>query len=112
MKNALQGAMSILFTACFCASSVVAEQHAIDTERSSLTLHVGKAGALSMFGHEHEIRGTISSGSAETGGHPSVEVRLNARDLKVIDKDESDKARGEVQSTMLGPEVLDSDRFR
>jgi polyisoprenoid-binding protein YceI len=111
MTLVLKGAVSVLFAACLFTTNVVAEQHPIDPEHSSLTLHVGKAGALSAFGHEHEIRATISGGSAETGEHPSVELHLNARELKVIDKDESDKTRAEVQSTMLGPEVLDSQRF-
>jgi polyisoprenoid-binding protein YceI len=111
MELALRGTVSVLFATCLFATSVDAQQHAIDTEHSTLTLHVGKAGALSAFGHEHEIRGIISGGGVETGEHPSVEVHLDARALRVIDKDESDKARAEVQSTMLGPEVLDSDRF-
>jgi polyisoprenoid-binding protein YceI len=103
--------MSVLFAACLFTTSVFAERHAIDTEHSTLTLHVGKAGPLSAFGHEHEVRATIGGGSAETGEHPSVELHVDARELKVIDKDESDKTRAEVQSTMLGPEVLDSQRF-
>jgi polyisoprenoid-binding protein YceI len=111
MTLVLKGAVRVLFAACLFTTNVVAGQHAIDPEHSSLTLHVGKTGALSAFGHEHEIRAKISSGSAETGERPSVELHLNARDLRVIDKDESDKTRAEVQSTMLGPEVLDSQRF-
>jgi hypothetical protein len=38
-----------------------------------------------------------------------VEIHLIARELKVTDKDASEKERAEVQKTMLGPEVLDSD---
>jgi hypothetical protein len=36
---------------------------------------------------------------------------VDARALRVIDKDASEKERGEVQKTMLGPEVLDSERL-
>ena len=107
MKTVLLAVMSFLF-----AANLSAQEHAIDTKRSTLTIHVGKTGAFSAFGHEHEIRGAVASGSAETGAHPRVEVHVNARALKVIDKDESAKARAEVQSTMLGPEVLDSERFK
>jgi polyisoprenoid-binding protein YceI len=106
MKTAILAAVSLLF-----AADLSAQEHAIDTKQSTLTIHVGKAGMFSALGHEHEIRGTISGGSAETGAHPSVEVHVNARELTVIDRDESEKARTEVQSTMLGPEVLDSGRF-
>lgn len=91
-----------------CALSVSAQQHNIDTQKSTLTIHVGKTGVFSGLGHEHEVRAPIHSGIADTGSHPAVEIRVDARELRVIDKDDSDKNRAEVQRTMLGPEVLDS----
>ena len=87
------------------------QQHNIDTQKSTLTIHVGKTGAFSGLGHEHEVHAPIHSGTADTGSHPAVEIHVNARELRVIDKDESDKDRAEVQKTMLGPEVLDSERY-
>jgi polyisoprenoid-binding protein YceI len=110
-KEVLRGAVGALFAASLFASNIAAQQRAVDTGHSTLTIHVGKTGVLSAFGHEHEIRGAIASGSAETGAHPSVEVHIDARALKVLDPGESDDARAEVQGTMLGPEVLDSGRF-
>jgi polyisoprenoid-binding protein YceI len=89
-----------------------AQQHVIDTQKSTLTIHVGKTGAFSGLGHEHEVRAPIQSGTADTGSHPTVEVHVDARALRVIDKDGSEKDRAEVQKTMLGPEVLDSERYR
>ena len=89
-----------------------AQQHNIDAQKSTLTIHVGKAGALSGYGHEHEVRASIHSGTADTGSHPAVEIHINARELRVIDKNESDSDRAEVQKTMLGPEVLDSERHQ
>jgi polyisoprenoid-binding protein YceI len=81
----------------------------IDTQKSTLTIHVGKTGVFSALGHEHEIHAAIHNGTADTGAHPAVEIHVNARELRVIDKDASDKERAEVQKTMLGPEVLDSE---
>jgi polyisoprenoid-binding protein YceI len=92
-----------------CVLDVSAQQHAIDTQKSTLTIHVGKTGAFSGLGHEHEVRAPIQSGTADTGSHPSVELHVDARALRVIDKDASKKERAEVQQTMLGPEVLDSE---
>jgi polyisoprenoid-binding protein YceI len=92
-----------------CVLGVSAQQHDIDTQKSTLTIHVGKTGAFSGLGHEHEVRAPIHSGTADTGSHPAVEIHVNARELRVIDKDDSDKDRAEVQKTMLGPEVLDSE---
>jgi polyisoprenoid-binding protein YceI len=95
-----------------CVPGVSAEQHAIDTQKSTLTIHVGKTGAFSGLGHEHEVRAPIQSGSGDTGSHPAVEVHVDARTLRVIDKDDSEKDRAEVEKTMLGPEVLDSERHQ
>jgi polyisoprenoid-binding protein YceI len=95
-----------------CVLSVSAQQHNIDTQKSTLTIHVGKTGAFSGLGHEHEVRAPIHSGTADTGAHPAVEMRVDARALRVIDKDNSEKDRAEVQKTMLGPEVLDSERHQ
>jgi polyisoprenoid-binding protein YceI len=55
------------------------------------------------------VRAPIHSGTADTGAHPAVEVHVDARALRVIDKEASEKERAEVQKTMLGPEVLDSE---
>jgi len=81
---------------------VSAQQRNIDTQKSRLTIHVGKSGVFSGLGHEHEVSAQIHSGTADTGSHPAVEIRVNARELRVIDKDASDKDRAEVQRTMLG----------
>src|ERR1700691_2153009 len=91
-----------------CVVGASAQQHKIDTQKSTLTIHVGKTGALSGLGHEHEVRAPIHSGTADTGSQPAVELHVNAAELRVMDKDGSDKHRAEVQTTMLGPEVLDS----
>ena len=91
------------------AMGVSAQQRNVDTQMSTLTIHVGKTGALSGLGHEHEVRAPIHSGTADPGSHPAVEIHVNAQELRVIDKDASDKERAEVQKTMLGPEVLDSE---
>ena len=95
-----------------CGLGVSAQQHEIDTQKSTLTIHIGKTGVFSGLGHEHEVRAPIHSGTADTGSHPAVEVHVNARELRVVGKDEPEKDRAEVQKTMLGPEVLDSERHQ
>jgi polyisoprenoid-binding protein YceI len=99
-------------TSLVFAMSVSAQQRNIDTQKSTLTIHVGKTGVFSGLGHEHEVSAPIRSGTAETGSHPAVEMNVDARELRVIDKDASDKDRAEVQETMLGPDVLDSEHQR
>ena len=95
-----------------CVRGASAPQHAIDVQKSTMTIHVGKTGLFSGLGHEHEVRAPIHSGTADTGSHPAVEIRVIAAELRVIDKGESDKDRADVQTTMLGPDVLDSEHSR
>ena len=64
-----------------CVPWVSAQQHDIDTQKSTLTIHVGKTGTFSGLGHDHEVRAPIHSGTADTGSHPGVEVRVDARAL-------------------------------
>src|SRR6202041_4046742 len=91
------------------ALGLSAQQRNIDTQKSTMTIHVGKTGVFSGLGHEHEVRAPIHSGTADTGPHAAVEVHVDARELRVIDKDEPEKDRAEVEKTMLGPEVMDSE---
>ena len=108
----MRRAVFLVAASLLCVMGVSAQQHKIDTLKSTLTIHVGKTGVFSGLGHEHEIRAPIHSGTADTGSHPAVEMRVDARALRVIDRDESEKDRAEVQRTMLGPEVLDSERHQ
>lgn len=102
--------MFLMGASLLCALGVNAQQHNVDTQKSTLTIHVGKAGAFSALGHEHEVSAPIHSGTADTGSHPSVEIHVDARELRVIDKDDSDRAT--VQNAMLGPDVLDSEHHQ
>jgi hypothetical protein len=85
-----------------CVLGVSAQQHNIDTQKSTLTIHVGKTGIFSGLGHEHEVRAPIHSGTADTGSHPAVEIHVDARALRVIGKDELEKDRAEVQEDDAG----------
>jgi polyisoprenoid-binding protein YceI len=85
-------------------------QTAIDPQKSSITVRVFKAGVFSAFGHEHEISAPMQQGSfKENPG--SVELTVDARRMRVMDKGISEKDRAEIQQTMLGPKVLDSEKF-
>jgi hypothetical protein len=105
-------ALFVVAAGLVCALGLSAQQHNVDTQKSTLTIHVGKTGALSGLGHEHEVSAPINSGTVDTGSHPAVEIHVNARELRVMDKDSSEKNRAEGQKTKLGPEVLDSEHHR
>ncbi len=86
------------------------EARQIDPQKSTLTVRVYKSGLFSAFAHDHEIKGSITQGSFSESKR-TVELAVDARTLKVVDADVSDKDRAEIQETMLGPKVLDSQKF-
>jgi polyisoprenoid-binding protein YceI len=94
----------------FASAADSAVSRTIDTENSVMTVRVFKAGLFSGFAHDHQISAPIQEGSFDPA-NPSVQLRVDARKLRVVDKDVSDKDRGEIQQTMLGPKVLDTERF-
>jgi len=85
-------------------------QTAIDTARSVLTVRVYKAGMLSGFGHEHTIRARMQNGTFDEEKR-TVTFVVDARALRVLDSDVSDKDRAEIQTTMVGPKVLETEHF-
>src|SRR5437870_2526158 len=72
----LIGAAGLIWT-----GSARAAQHAIDTAKSTMTVHVSKAGALSAFGHDHDIAAPIAGGEVDPEAH-RVELHLRSASLK------------------------------
>jgi polyisoprenoid-binding protein YceI len=74
----------------------------IDTQRSSITIHVGKAGVFSAAAHEHWVNAAIVSGTIDTSGAmPSVRFTVDARKLSVKpETGVSDKDQADVQANM------------
>jgi len=87
------------------------QTRAIDTKHSVLTVHVFKSGLFSAFAHNHEIAAPIAGGAVEVSPIPRVSLRVDARKMRVLDPETSEGTRAEIQRTMQGPAVLDSERF-
>src|SRR5437016_10258643 len=113
MKFAMMTKLARLALMIFLAASLRAADSpagtAIDPQKSSITVRVFKAGVFSAFGHEHEISAPMQQGSF-TENPASVELIVDTRGMRVMDKGISDKDRAEIQQTMFGPKVLDRDR--
>jgi polyisoprenoid-binding protein YceI len=86
-------------------------ERAIDSERSAVTVRVYKGGLFSSFGHDHEIRAPIKDGAFDEE-KSTVWFVVETRSLQVLDSEASENDRAEIQATMLGPKVLDSEKFR
>jgi polyisoprenoid-binding protein YceI len=103
-------AFTIWVAAVLSFSALWAAASDIDTQKSVMNVRVFKAGMFSAFGHEHEISAPIKDGKfSETDR--SADLTVDARQMRVVDKEVSDKDRAEIQETMLGPKVLDTARF-
>jgi polyisoprenoid-binding protein YceI len=79
-------------------------------QHSAITIHVHKSGLFSAFGHDHTVAAPIAWGKLDIQTR-TVEIVVATEQMKVVDKDASEKDRAEIQATMLGPSVLNSDKF-
>jgi polyisoprenoid-binding protein YceI len=75
----------------------------IDVERSTITVHVGKRGLLSMAAHEHWVIAPIAEGVVNTTGPPSVEFKVETAEMRVKpDPAVNDATRAAIQKDMQG----------
>ena len=100
---------AVVLPAVLWAADTVAPRD-IDTQKSVMTVRVFKSGLFSAFGHEHEISAPIEHGTFNES-QPAAELVVDARKMRVMDKEVSEKDRAEIQETMLGPKVLDTRQF-
>ena len=80
-------------------------------DRSTLTISVYKTGLFSAFADNHVVRARLTEGSMTPESPSAASIVVRARDLEVLDPDLPADKRREVQARMLGPEVLDADRY-
>ncbi len=108
MSKASYPSALVAFLLALLASpyALSASEHAIDTARSKITIHVGKAGLFSAAGHEHEVSAPIAEGAIDDSDPGRVWFRVTASTMTVLP--EADQAA--VQGTMQA-KVLESDKY-
>lgn len=99
----------LLILALALAGTAQAQVRAIDIQKSTMTVRVYKAGLFSFAAHDHEIRAPLAEGQVDDSR--AVSLRVDVKQLQVMDQDIPAKDRAEIQKNMLGPEVLDSQQF-
>jgi polyisoprenoid-binding protein YceI len=104
-------ALALILAAGLWPSILLCQSRTIDAEHSGLKVRVYKTGFFSAFAHNHEIDAPVTQGAVDTSEQASVKLSVDARKLRVVDPEVSEKDRGDIQKTMLGPEVLDSEHF-
>jgi polyisoprenoid-binding protein YceI len=60
-----------------------AQERAIDTQRSTITIHVGKSGLLLAAAHDHTINAPISSGTIRESTAPHIEFSIETGKMTV-----------------------------
>lgn len=91
-------------------STAWAQERPIDTANSKLHVRAFKSGVFSGFGDNHDVEAPIAEGTIdETGSR--VRFVVHAQRMKVLDPQLPADKRQQVQERMLGPDVLDSERF-
>src|SRR5580658_9303957 len=90
-----------LCTAIVAAAPVVAQEKAqesaIDVQRSTITIHVGKSGLLSAAAHDHTINAPISSGTIRESGALYIEFTAKTANMTVRP---DPKVDGKTQATI------------
>ena len=79
-------------------------------QQSAVTIHVFKSGLFSGLAHNHVVLAPVGGASMDPEGL-NAEVSFTVKDMQVLDPEVSDKDRAEIQSTMLGPKVLDAAKY-
>ncbi len=79
-------------------------------QQSAITIRVSKSGLFSGFAHNHIVVAPIAQAAVDPA-HMAVNITVATKEMKVTDPDVSQKDRTEIQTTMLGPTVLDAAKF-
>src|SRR4051812_48776776 len=89
--------------------------YVLDRGSSSVRVHVGKSGAFSFAGHNHEVAAPLASGEVVADpddlGRARVTLSFEAGSLSVLPEGEPAGDGPKVQDAMRGPKVLDAARF-
>jgi polyisoprenoid-binding protein YceI len=105
------GRKLLLFVLLLSTYSLGAQDKAIDVQRSTITVQVGKSGFLSVAGHDHTVDAPISTGTLDDSEKSRIEFRVQAAKLQVQpDSGDDRKNQAEIQSTMQ-EKVLESAKY-
>src|ERR1700735_5075169 len=105
-----------LSTLALCAAIVAAEpllaqEKAIDTQRSTIAIHVGKSGLLSAAAHDHTINAPISSGTILESGTPHIEFRVETAKMTVKPDSKIDAKDQATIQTHMQEMTLETKKF-
>ncbi len=87
--------------ALLAVTPLMAQERAIDTQRSTIAIHVGKSGLFSAAAHDHTISAPISSGSLQESPTSRIEFTVRATSMMVKPDPKVDaKTQATIQTDM------------
>jgi hypothetical protein len=98
----------ILLVISLCAAQ--SNNSSPTARQSAITVKVFKSGLFSGFAHDHVIIAPIARVDVDPA-RLTAEITVVTKEMKVTDPGVSDKDRADIQSTMLGPKVLDQEKY-
>ena len=106
----------VVCTAAVCTAiggtaPVFAQEKAIDTQRSTITIHVGKSGLLSAAAHDHTVNAPISSGTIQESGTQRIEFRVETAKMKVKPDPKIDAKDEATIQTHMEEMVVETKKF-
>jgi polyisoprenoid-binding protein YceI len=77
------------------------QERGLDTQRSTITIHVGKSGLLSAAAHDHTITAPVSSGTVRESAAPHIEFTVETARMTVKPDPKVDaKTQATIQTDM------------
>lgn len=92
------------------SAALFAQPKPIDVKQSKITVYAYKSGLFSFAAHDHLIEVPIARGALDEQAK-TIEFTVKTGSLQVLDPDDSEKNRKEIHATMLGPKLLEADKF-
>jgi polyisoprenoid-binding protein YceI len=93
--------VAMLCGGLLAAVSLPAQEKPIDTQRSTITIHVGKAGLFSAAAHDHTIEAPIAAGTIQESPSPRVEFKVETAKMMVkADPKVDAKTQANIQKDM------------
>jgi polyisoprenoid-binding protein YceI len=88
-----------------------AQEQQIDTQRSTISIHVGKTGLLAAAAHEHDVDAPVSSGVIQESGTPHIEFRVETAKMKLRPDPKIDAKDQATIQTHMEELVLETKKF-
>lgn len=113
MHNIARTLACLLFVALSAFNAPVQANGAqlqIDPQHSSLTVYVSKQGIFAFAADNHVVNAPLTSGAFDPAAK-SIELKIDAAQMRVLDPSMSPGRRAQVQANMVSSQVLDVQKY-